>query len=139
MKLSTKTLMEEVQLEVLETRVRVSGSTTCKCKLWNTQPINIALRATKLIGSQFKVFQNSKLIDWPLHEEMQPVALEKNHFYYKEASYLYIPFGNSGLSKISTKEWKEKIWILNHLVRKPNFDWDLDRRNHGGCYEGNRV
>ena len=51
---------------------------------------------------------------------------------------MYITSGNSGLLRYPITDEKKRygFWIILYSSK---FDWDLDGRNLGSCFEGNRA
>ena len=66
-----------------------------------------------------------KMFDWYFDEKTQPVALEKILVVKKEASYIYITFGNLGPSKFRRKDRKRR-YRYSIIFYKTFVDWDLD-------------
>ena len=131
--MSTEAFVGEVQSVVLERWVGVSWRTTCMWTLWNSQPTKFLAESKKTYGFTCQNYFKKTCLD----EEMQPVALEKNWFKYREASYKYLYFGNLRVSNFSRNDEKRKYGKRIILYEITIVDWDFDVRNLDSCFEGN--
>ena len=110
--------------------VGISRRITCICKSRKSQPIKFSQREVKLKSSHFKIIQNLKVLDCPLVEETQPVAVrEIRSNARKHHNYTFFWYFRLGLSNFQKKVEKNlniepsctktKLLIELLLWRKP--------------------
>ena len=112
MKLSTETLLEQVQNVVLKSDELIKPQKNHMQRQVLELLANPVSAEKKIKVSRFKTVQILNFVDWNLDEEMQPLALEKKLILIQRSIIQRYNFSQLSPIKVSKKKTNGEYWLI---------------------------